>query len=302
MSSAPWFRFFPTDWISGVAQLSAAERGVYVTLIAMIYDAEGPVPLDESRLARACGIPVHGFRRALDALVDLDKLQIEDGKITNKRAKTELTERASRVDRARDAASSSWDKRKKNQHSKNGSALPEQSEPNATRAPVTTTTTDSEIDNSISEKRAQARAAFARFWNAWPHKVGKPAAEKAFAKVVDEIEIILVGIESYIRDKPPDRPWLNPATFLNQRRWEDQPAAATPQQPRVVRNRGGFGTLLAENQERKFAGRDQGRGAAEAVQFLPFDGDSGRGAGEGDAGVVSGDVVQLLVGNSLKRV
>lgn len=65
---------------------------------------------------------------------------------------------------------------------------------------------------------------FARFWQAWPHKVGKPAAERSFAKVAHEIEAILSGIASYIRDKPPDRPWLNPATFLNQRRWEDEPA------------------------------------------------------------------------------
>lgn len=70
-------------------------------------------------------------------------------------------------------------------------------------------------------------AAFTRFWTAWPHKVGKPAAERAFGKVADEIDAIVAGVERYIRDKPPDRPWLNPATFLNQRRWEDAPAESS---------------------------------------------------------------------------
>jgi hypothetical protein len=78
--------------------------------------------------------------------------------------------------------------------------------------------------NARDARSLAVQAAFDAFWRRWPHKVGKPAAEKAFAKVSGEIEAILIGIDRYIRDKPPDRPWLNPATFLNQRRWEDAPA------------------------------------------------------------------------------
>ena len=64
--------------------------------------------------------------------------------------------------------------------------------------------------------------AFLRFWNAWPHKVGKPAAERAFKGHEAEIEDILAGVVGYERAKPADRPWLNPATFLNQQRWKDE--------------------------------------------------------------------------------
>lgn len=66
------------------------------------------------------------------------------------------------------------------------------------------------------------------FWEAWPNKVGKPAAVKALASCRKRGAVfaeIMEGVRNYIRDKPPDRPWLNPATFLNQNRWEDQPAA-----------------------------------------------------------------------------
>ncbi len=67
---------------------------------------------------------------------------------------------------------------------------------------------------------------FDSFWSMWPNRVGKPAALKALASARKRASLnaILDGVQSYIRDKPPDRPWLNPATFLNQNRWEDQPA------------------------------------------------------------------------------
>ena len=71
------------------------------------------------------------------------------------------------------------------------------------------------------------RQAFGQFWEAWPNKVGKPAAEKAFRKHAGQVEAIIAGVERYIATKPADRPWLNPATFLNQERWKDQPAAVT---------------------------------------------------------------------------
>jgi hypothetical protein len=75
---------------------------------------------------------------------------------------------------------------------------------------------------------------FEDFWNLWPNKVGKPAALKAFvsARKRADLDAIVAGVFAYIRDKPPDRPWLNPATFLNQNRWEDQPAQVANGKPK----------------------------------------------------------------------
>ena len=65
------------------------------------------------------------------------------------------------------------------------------------------------------------------FWNDWPHKVGKPKAmnelERLRRRGVSWTDIE-EGKRRYIRTKPPDRPWLNPATFLHQERFNDQPA------------------------------------------------------------------------------
>ncbi|MGI3901254.1 MAG: hypothetical protein ACRYGP_13780 [Janthinobacterium lividum] len=73
--------------------------------------------------------------------------------------------------------------------------------------------------------------AFGQWWEAWPNKVGIGAAERAFAKVQKSGQVgfgmLTVALERYKRCKPVDRPWCNPATWLNQKRWLDEwPAEA----------------------------------------------------------------------------
>ena len=69
---------------------------------------------------------------------------------------------------------------------------------------------------------------FEEWWERWPHKIGKLAAEKAFEKVRKRGDVafdrLVRGIDDYVRTKPPDRNWCNPATWLNQGRWDDEPA------------------------------------------------------------------------------
>lgn len=70
---------------------------------------------------------------------------------------------------------------------------------------------------------------FERFWADYPHKVGKRDAKKAFerARKRADFDTIMAGLRRYAA-KRDDRPWCNPATFLNQDRWGDQPAAVSP--------------------------------------------------------------------------
>lgn len=69
-------------------------------------------------------------------------------------------------------------------------------------------------------------AEFLTFWEAYPHKVGKPAARTKFAIALRkaDLETILAGLDRYKRSKPPDREWCHPTTWLSQERWNDQPA------------------------------------------------------------------------------
>lgn len=108
MSDSPWFKFYASDFLAGVGGLSAAERGVYITILSLIYEEGGPVPLDEARLARRCGIPTTGFRRAFAALVEQGKLRVEENSVTNRRAEKEVMTRRLRSENARSSAHQRW--------------------------------------------------------------------------------------------------------------------------------------------------------------------------------------------------
>ena len=73
---------------------------------------------------------------------------------------------------------------------------------------------------------------FDRFWQAYPRKVGKQAARKAFERVVVPVERLLSALEAQRGDpqwqRENGRYIPHPVTWLNQGRWEDE-ASAAPQ-------------------------------------------------------------------------
>lgn len=83
---------------------------------------------------------------------------------------------------------------------------------------------------------AGARASgFDDWWAAYPNKVGKADARRAFERARRKATLadLIAGLRRYIDHKPPDRPWCNPATWLNGERWLDEPARTiAPTQPR----------------------------------------------------------------------
>lgn len=88
-----------------------------------------------------------------------------------------------------------------------------------------------------SPELAESNGHFARFWDAYPRRVGKGAAEKAYAKATkgrpDLHAPILVAVEiqraspQWTKDGGQFVPY--PATWLNQRRWEDGAQVADPE-------------------------------------------------------------------------
>lgn len=83
----------------------------------------------------------------------------------------------------------------------------------------------SSSDNARPPKKStRSSAAFDLFWEAWPLKENKQTAMKAFLKVEKEIphDSIARTVELYAEHcRVTDRPFCHAATWLNQRRWEN---------------------------------------------------------------------------------
>lgn len=83
------------------------------------------------------------------------------------------------------------------------------------------------ISESESNMRADAKNDdFDAFWAVYPRKVGKGDARKAFAKVKAPVSVLIDAVNT----QKQSQQWLkndgqyipNPATWLNQGRWEDE--------------------------------------------------------------------------------
>lgn len=108
MSDLPFIKFYASDFLGGVSGLSPAERGVYITLLCLIWDKGHPIEEDHGRLARRCGMPKAAFSRCLEALIDERKIIRVDGRLTNERAEKVIVDRENRTEKARGAASARW--------------------------------------------------------------------------------------------------------------------------------------------------------------------------------------------------
>lgn len=128
--------------------------------------------------------------------------------------------------------------------------------------------------------------AFDRFWQRYPHRVGKQDALKAFLAVGRRggvtMDAMMAGLERYIRTKPPDRAWCNPGTWLRQGRWEDEPSVGVDfggQGRTNPRRPSGAGTLVSAMGDVLAERADAGSSAPHPRPVRPDEGSASGGAG-----------------------
>jgi hypothetical protein len=112
--------------------------------------------------------------------------------------------------------------------------------------------------------------AFKRFYQAYPRHKGRQDAEKAWLKLnpsAELIPVIMAAVESYAAEVGDTVPKfiLHPATWLNGKRWEDEPANGNGNghvQPTEVKNLGdGWFEVNGMRMDRKTYERRHGQTA-----------------------------------------
>lgn len=164
MSDQPWFKFYIQDWLTGTGDLTATEKGVYITLLACMYDMGGPIKRDDARLAMRCGSRISHFRSALTALLDAGKITEANGYLSNTRVEKEQVVYHELSKKNRTNALIRWGKTEQNQSSENATASISQCQIDAIQK---SESESEEIDKSISigaspkPKRAKPRTSMA---------------------------------------------------------------------------------------------------------------------------------------------
>lgn len=240
---ADWYKMFPIDWNDGTANLTLEQEAAYLRICNAIYISGGPIPNNKFVLAGLFRCDARRAMRLLNELVEAQKVIVDGTSIRNRRADDELTarqrlsnDRQTAGKRGGIASGISRSNPLKNKESGEASASSKSNEIRGDKIREDKKETDA---NASAKKVALSgdSAWWDEFWSAYPHKVGKADAVKAFKRATGRVdrETMMAGLRRYIA-KTDDRPWCNPSTWLNQDRWSDQPAAQ-PQRSRQPRPR-----------------------------------------------------------------
>lgn len=272
MSKMPWIRFFPSDWLAGTRGMSAVETGVYITLIATMYERGEPIQEDHARLSRLCGASNSAFKKALETLVDEGKIRRVDAGLWNDRVEKEQVYLSEKSEVGSRAANARWGKKdKENNAGDDANALPVQSEGNANQKPEARTISSSlRSEESARSVKANLQAEFEhQVWPIYPHKVGKPVAVQSFIKARSKasFETIFDGLKRYVA-KTDDRAWCNLSTWLNQERWNDRPAAPVPRGHSPPST--GSGNAMVDRLDQLMAGMEQRNANGPTIETSDF--------------------------------
>lgn len=221
-----YYQFNIADYRKDTVHLTRIEHSIYRDLIDWYYLEETPIPKETQVVTRRLRLGCETETTALKNVLHDFFLQESDG-FHHKRIDFDIAEFRAQCEKNRsNGLKGGRPKGKKTQSV--ASRLPVATQTDATANPNhKPLTTNHKPSNTPSDD------GFDLVYQAYPKKVGKPAALKAWkaAKVKPEDVSVILGD---IATRSQSRDWLkddgqfipNPSTYLNQRRWEDQPQQA----------------------------------------------------------------------------
>ena len=208
MSDAPFINVYTSDFLAGTGGMTAATKGVYITLLCMIYESEAPLSQSWDTLARRCGCTLPAFRKAMAALQDDGKIELIDGRVWSDKCEKHLTLRRERRNSAKAAAKKRWQKSDENQGEGDAPAYDPQCKPE----PEPDTEIKKEQPNGCFKKKRGSRLpedwALPRAWGEWAVSEGWPEGQ-----VRDEAEKFKDYWISATGQKATKMDWL--ATWRN---------------------------------------------------------------------------------------
>lgn len=220
-----YYQFHIGDYRAATAHLSNDEDLAYRRLLDMYYDTEQPIPTDITWVARRIRMKYDVVAIVLDDMFE----QTPDG-YRNPRADTEIANYHAFVDKQKANG-------KKGGRPPLTQQKPIENPPVSQTEPKKSLTTNQQpltINQDTPKAPKGADSRFDDFWKAYPKKIGKDAARRAFEKrkiTADMMPSVLQSVRKQCQSdawKKDDGQFIpHPATWLNQGRWQDEIDTAT---------------------------------------------------------------------------
>lgn len=228
MSSRPWYKRYPSDFVSGTFMLTAEEKGVYAVLLDLMYDRGAPIPDDAQELGRVCGCSTRRFKQVRDKLSSVGKITLKDGLISNNRFEKQVKKEENEHEKLSENAAKSHLKRAEN--STEAKEINDLEKKGQEHNQKPDTRSQKERDSSLP-LGDPVEADFDEWYALYPHKVGRGAALKAYraARKKTGKGELLDAVKRFsaakARDGTEKRFIPHPATWLNGERWADEAPA-----------------------------------------------------------------------------
>lgn len=252
MSSTTWGKFYWADWSNDpkLKLCSLAARGLWMQMLCIAsesipvgYVAVGKIALDNAAIAK---LSAASLDEVNDLVAELERNDVfsrtSKGTIYCRRMISDAKKSQTARENGKNGGNPSLRKIKENQASDKGAdniasgIMPdaryqkdvfnsqERDLHQDLASPAEPPKPPVQPAKRIAKPRPRKDDRFERFWSAYPRRVKRPDAEKAFAKAIKRApeDAILAGVERYKKSKPDYADWAHPASWLNNDRWLDQ--------------------------------------------------------------------------------
>lgn len=236
-----WLKFWPADWRNDAAlrMCSLAARGLWIECIGLMHDAEpyghllvnGRVP-SMRQLAVLVGCTEREAKTLMDELHEAGVFSVSDDGTPYSRR---MVRDDAKAEVGRESAERRWSQKEKSKPPRGSSGGGPNRSPKGQNASNHMLEAEAEAEESSLRslsprvRRASDTDDFERWWLAYPRRVGKGAARKAWlrAEAKAGADVLLAALH---RQRWPADPRFipHPATWLNGERWADDPGASAP--------------------------------------------------------------------------
>lgn len=236
-----FFKLYIGDYQRDTAHLSITEHGAYLLMLQHYYATEKPLPAGKA-LHRMLRAQEKDERDAIDRVVALFWRTTDDGLVNNRadkeRAKSTWQAETNRATAIAREAARKEERGRHEQSTNRATNVHTKGPPRARNSHSQTTSLPSEEKNPPTPRKRGSVSGFPpgfeTFWDAYPRKVGKDAAAKAFAKrrfTVEQLAAVVAAVETQRRceawTREDGRFIPHPSTWLNEGRWQDEISSAT---------------------------------------------------------------------------